>query len=244
MKKYFYDLHIHSCLSPCGDDDSTPASIAGMGAVTKLDVMALTDHNTARNCPAFFEACRFYGIVPIAGMELTTSEDIHTVCLFRNLEEAMSFNDYIDTCRIKIKNKTEIFGNQLIMNSNDEITGTDEYLLPPATSVSIEEISSIVKKYSGICYPAHIDRESNGIIAVLGTFPEHLDFKAAEMRDKIKLDEYKKKYPALGKKQFVFSSDAHHLWDINEAVNCFELECEEDEQSVIDAIFNKLEQVI
>ena len=78
----YYDLHIHSCLSPCGDDDMTPANIAGMGAVLDLKVMALTDHNSCGNCRSFFEACTHYGVIPIAGMELTTSEDIHLVCLF------------------------------------------------------------------------------------------------------------------------------------------------------------------
>ena len=76
MKKYYYDLHMHSCLSPCGDDDMTPNNIAGMGVVAKLDIMALTDHYTCRNCPAFFEAAKKHGIVPVPGMELTTAEDI------------------------------------------------------------------------------------------------------------------------------------------------------------------------
>ena len=113
--KYYYDLHIHSCLSPCGDDDSTPDSILGMGELNGLDLMALTDHNTCKNCPAFFEAAEKHGILPIAGMELTTAEDIHVVCLFPNLESAMSFSDEVEKRRIKIKNRTDIFGNQLIL---------------------------------------------------------------------------------------------------------------------------------
>ena len=77
MNKYYYDLHIHSCLSPCGDDDMTPANIAGMAALKGLQILALTDHNTVKNCPAFYKACRKHGIIPVAGMELTVSEDIH-----------------------------------------------------------------------------------------------------------------------------------------------------------------------
>ena len=69
MKKYYYDLHIHSCLSPCGDDDSTPNSIAGMGELNGLNIMALTDHNTVKNCPHFFEAAKNHGIIAIAGMD-------------------------------------------------------------------------------------------------------------------------------------------------------------------------------
>ena len=83
MNRYYCDLHIHSCLSPCGDDESTPASLAGMAAVIGLDIVALTDHNTARNCPAFFDAAEEVGIIPIAGMELTTAEDIHLQLLLQ-----------------------------------------------------------------------------------------------------------------------------------------------------------------
>jgi len=70
MTRYYYDLHIHSCLSPCGDDDMTPNNIAGMAALKGLNIVALTDHNSTKNCPAFFEACKKQGIIPIAGMEL------------------------------------------------------------------------------------------------------------------------------------------------------------------------------
>ena len=85
MKSYYYDLHMHSCLSPCADDDNTPANIAGMATLAGLEIVALTDHNTTANCPAFFEAAKKLGLIPIAGMELTTSEDIHVVCLFEYL---------------------------------------------------------------------------------------------------------------------------------------------------------------
>ena len=65
MKKYYYDLHIHSCLSPCGDDDSTPNNVAAMASLSELNIVALTDHNTCKNCPAFFAAARKYGITSI-----------------------------------------------------------------------------------------------------------------------------------------------------------------------------------
>ena len=109
--RYPYDLHNHSCLSPCADNDNTPNNIVGMAYLCGLKIMALTDHNTAKNCPAFFEAAARYGIIPIAGMELTTSEDIHAVCLFPDLPSAMRFDEYIDSHRIKIKNRPEFFGN-------------------------------------------------------------------------------------------------------------------------------------
>ena len=105
MKKYYYDLHIHSCLSPCGDEDNTPGNIVGMAKLCGLNILALTDHNSCKNCPAFFEAAKRHGIIPIAGMELTTSEDIHVVCLFEHLKDALAFDEYVDSRRNKIKNK-------------------------------------------------------------------------------------------------------------------------------------------
>ena len=145
--RYYYDLHIHSCLSPCGDNDMTPDSIAGMGELNKLDIMALTDHNTLKNCPAFFKAAYRHGIIPVAGTELTTAEDIHAVCLFPTLSGAMEFEKVLENRRIKIKNRPDIFGEQRITDENDNITGYDDYLLINATSFSLEEVPQAVEKY-------------------------------------------------------------------------------------------------
>lgn len=159
MNKYYYDLHIHSCLSPCGDNDMTPNNIAGMAALKGLHLLALTDHNTSKNCPAFFEACRRQGIVPIAGMELTTAEDIHIVCLFETLEAAMDFDAFVDSKRIRIKNRTDIFGEQIICNANDEPLGQEEFLLSNATALPLEKAVESARAHgarrlSGTCRPA------------------------------------------------------------------------------------------
>lgn len=225
MNRYYYDLHIHSCLSPCGDDDNTPNNIAGMASLCGLNIVALCDHNTCKNCPAFFEAAARYGIIPIAGMELTTSEDIHIICLFENLDEAMRFSEEIDKKRILIENRADIFGEQQIMDGEDNVIGYEKYLLSNATTISVEDVPDIVSKYNGVCYPAHIDREANGIISVLGTFPEVSQFKCAELHDGSKLDEYAKKY-SLEDKTFIVSSDAHYLTDMRDKENYFELDDE------------------
>ena len=225
MNKYYYDLHIHSCLSPCGSDDNTPNNIAGMATLCGLNIVALTDHNTCKNCPAFFEAAKRYGIIPVAGMELTTAEDIHVVCLFENLEDAMAFDDEIDKRRIKIKNKTEIFGNQFITDGEDNVTGEEEYLLSNATTVSLEEVPELVKGFGGICYPAHIDRPANGVIEVLGTFPETPYFNIVEISQRDKVAEYIERY-SLQDKKVIISSDAHYLENMRDKENFFELEDE------------------
>ncbi|MBR0466515.1 MAG: PHP domain-containing protein [Clostridia bacterium] len=228
MNRYYYDLHIHSCLSPCGDDESTPDSIAGMGELNGLDVMALTDHNTTKNCPAFFAAAKRHNIIPVAGMELTTAEEIHIVCLFPTLDSALSFDSFVDSRRIKIQNRTDIFGNQYIMDENDKIIGTDDNLLSNATTISLDEVPDAVKNHGGICYPAHVDREANGIISVLGFFPKTPVFPTIEVHDENKREDL----ALLCKKDIkkvVTSSDAHYLWDINEKTQFFDLDCKKED---------------
>ena len=223
MKNYYYDLHIHSCLSPCGDNDSTPDSIAGMGELNGLDIMALTDHNTCKNCPAFFEAALKHGILPVAGMELTTAEDIHVVCLFEGLQSALEFDNELQKRRVLIENRTDIFGDQLICDSEDNTIGNEKYLLSNATTVSLDEAPDFVKGFGGICYPAHIDRDSNGVIAVLGAFPKTPYFECAEVHDREKLSDYSEK-SGFDVSKLVISSDAHYLWDIKERLDFLTLE--------------------
>ena len=227
MNKYYYDFHIHSCLSPCGDDDNTPNNIAGMGSIAGLNIMALTDHNTTKNCPAFFAAAKKNGIIPIAGMELTTAEDIHVVCLFEELSDAMRFDGEISgRRRIKVKNRVDIYGEQYIMDDLDNVIGTEEYFLPIATDVSIDDVLSLTEEFNGVCFPAHIDRQANGIIATLGLFPDSPAFYAVEFHDAQKIDEYLEKYPILKDKLILCSSDAHYLWDIKDKSVFFELDDE------------------
>ena len=226
MNKYYYDLHIHSCLSPCGDNDMTPANIAGMAAVKGLQIVALTDHNSTENCPAFFCACKAYGIIPVAGMELTVSEDIHLVCLFRELEAAMDFGHEVDKYKINYKNRPDIFGQQLVMDEEDNVIREEENLLLNATMLSLGEGTALVRKFGGVCYPAHIDRTSNGAVAVLGAFPDWLGYTAYELSGKGVKSEEEEKNPHIKKLKCVVSSDAHYLWDMSEPLNYFMLDDE------------------
>ncbi|MBO4879410.1 MAG: PHP domain-containing protein [Clostridia bacterium] len=231
MEPFSYDLHVHSCLSPCGDDDMTPCNIAGMAFLNGLKIVALTDHNSCKNCPAFFTACAEYGLVPIAGMELTTAEEIHMVCLFEELETALRFDEELQKYRMQIKNRVDIFGSQPIMGPGDTVTGEDPWFLPAATMLPIEEAAALVRSFGGICYPAHIDRESNGLLAVLGTFPEKPVFGLAELRER--------KNTALAEgRKLVVSSDAHRLWELNGAENFLHLDASaEDGADTIRAAF-------
>lgn len=223
MSRYFCDLHIHSCLSPCADDDMTPANIAGMAMLNGLNIVALTDHNTVKNCPAFFHHAKKYGLIPVAGMELTTSEDIHVICLFRNLSDALDFESFVDEKRPDYENRPEVFGHQYIMDENDEVTGEERILLINAANISLNEAYEEVKRRSGVCYPAHIDRTSNGIVSVLGGFPEEPAFSAFELNSAEAYDEYVMRFSHIASLSKTVSSDAHRLCDISEQGFCIEL---------------------
>ena len=234
MSRFYYDLHLHSCLSHCADNDNTPHNLAGVGKLAGLQLMALTDHNTCRNCPAFFEAAAEMGIIPVAGMELTSAVDIHMVCLFPTLSDALAFDEEIDTRRVRIKNRPDIFGEQLLMDAADNVLGVEEHLLSNATGVSLDESVPLAEKYHGVCYPAHIDREANGILAILGMLPDTPRFSCVELHDG-------EKEPPLRAKMtlpqtVIISSDAHYLWDIRDKANTLELSDGDPAKSLIERL--------
>lgn len=241
MSRYYYDFHIHSCLSPCGDDDMTPANIAGTATLAGLNIVALTDHNTVKNCPAFFKAAKAYGIIPVAGMELTTSEDIHMVCLFKTLDDAVAFDKALDSYRIPILNRPEIFGRQLIMDEDDNVIGEVDNVLSFATNLSFDEAPTLVESFGGICYPAHIDRPSNSVIAVLGAFPPNSNFTCAELHLKEKVTDYAV-MAQLTEDKLVFSSDAHQLLDIKEAEDYIMLP--DDSENAVENLFKFLKDTL
>lgn len=209
--KIAYDFHIHSCLSPCGDKDMTPQNIANMAKIMGYNAIALTDHNTCGNCEAIMKVGAEIGLTVIPGMELCSSEEVHLVCLFPELEMAKRFSDYVYSTLPLVKNKPSVFGEQLYMNENDEIVGSEERLLITASSISCAKAVSIVESYGGICYPAHIDRSSFSILSNLGIIDESFGFKCAEIFDISKEDELKDKHPYLKELKIISDSDAHYL---------------------------------
>lgn len=239
MPKFYYDLHMHSCLSPCAEDDMTPASIAGLAALNGLSIAALTDHNSCGNLAAFFAACRAYGVTPIAGMELETAESVHLVCLFPEYDDAMGFWQTVrQNYMMPFKNDPAVFGNQLYMNEDDVVLGEEETLLITSTTLSIDDAVPLVREHGGFVFPAHIDRTSNGIIAILGDLPPDPGFTLVEFNDSANVAPYREQYPAVRDLPVLVNSDAHQLTSVNEAENFLELDADPaDEDAVRKAFF-------
>ena len=220
----------------------TPANLAGMGSLCGLQLMALTDHNTCGNCRSFLQVCRQYGIIGVPGMELTTAEEIHLVCLFPTLEAAEAFEAVVREKRLPIKNKPAVFGNQLYMDAEDKVLGEEPNLLIPATRLDLEAGTALALAHGGAAYPAHIDRPSNGIIGILGCLPEKPFFPTLELNDAANREQYTKDYGLQGRR-LLCSSDAHRLESMRDASQWLELDDEPySSQRVRDALISMLRE--
>ena len=162
------DFHNHSCLSPCGSLDLSPSFLVELAFRRGVKVLALTDHNSSLNCPAFAKACRKTGIIPIFGLEATTQEEIHVLCLFSSLEASMDFSEYAYSIILPFVNDPEIGGDQVYVDEDDNIEGEVEYYLVNPLDLSIDEIGVKTAEYGGIVIPAHADRFAFSITSQLG----------------------------------------------------------------------------
>lgn len=212
---YSFDLHMHSCLSPCGGEDNTPANLAGMCALAGLDIVALTDHNTCGNCRAFLRACAAYDILALPGMELTTAEEVHVVCLFPDPDRADGFSAYVRGTLPPIQNKPGIFGPQVLMDHSDRVLGEETAFLAGSSTIGIYEAAALVDSYGGVAFPAHIDRPSFALIANLGLWDSMMGFTLAELSRSCPPEFLAR--PDLRGVRTVTDCDAHYLDQILDA---------------------------
>lgn len=224
------DLHIHSCLSPCGDALMTPNNIVGMAFIKQLDVIAVCDHNTAENLPAVQAVADMMGVLLLPGMELTTREEAHMLCYFPDVAQCRAFGAYVYEHLPPIPNRPEFFGVQQVMNEQDEEIRQEERLLISALDLSFEECERQIHAHGGLCVPAHINRGGNGVLNALGFLPGGATYDALEVSDAvpmppIDLDGYR----------LLKSSDAHYLENILEPSFTLTVR-EKSVQAVFDAI--------
>ena len=210
MDKY-YDLHIHSCLSPCADDDMTPANICAMAKLAGLEIVALTDHNSCGNVRVFCDRADKQGLIGVPGMELTAREEIHVVCLFPDCDNAERFSDYVSARLPDIANKPRIFGNQFFIGDGDEPRGEEPRLLLNAADIGVYDVAALAAGYGGIAFPAHIDRDAFSLLTVLGMWDDGLGFTLAECRGELRSPALPADTPVLT------NSDAHRLDAIPDA---------------------------
>ena len=191
MKRYKVDLHIHSCLSPCGSLDMDPESIVetalrkGLDAIaitdhnsTGLDAIAITDHNSTLQCPVIQELGQERGLLVLAGVEVTTSEEVHCLVLFKDEKSRLEFQAYLDQHLPPIPNDPEYLGDQVWVNARNEIQGEVAYSLLSAIGQSLEQVESKCNEVDGLFIAAHIDRPSFSVISQLGFISPQRRFDA------------------------------------------------------------------
>lgn len=210
------DLHLHSGLSPCSDNDMTPNNVIHMAQLKGLDVIAITDHNSTKNLQSFVKVSQKNNITLIPGVEITTKEEVHLLALFHNLSQASRFQEVLDETLPKIPNNTKLFGNQYIYDEEDNILDDYSIMLISAISLTLQETIKEIINIGGIPIPAHIDRQSFSILSNLGFISPELPFQLVEITKACDYGKLEGRHPYLSNYKKIISSDAHRLGDISE----------------------------
>lgn len=219
----YYDLHIHTALSPCGDRSMTPNNIINMAMLKGLDVIAITDHNSTLNCRACIEVSKDKDIIVIPGIELQTKEEVHSICLFKNLSSLEKFQRFIDDKIPDKKNSPDFFGEQLILDKYDNIIDSESRLLMASVDVSLNKALEKVISLDGVLIPAHVDKGTFSIISNLGFIPMDLKISTIECSKSCDIQEFKSRYKYLEKYRILKNSDAHYLGDLSERDNFLDI---------------------
>ena len=205
-----FDLHVHSCLSPCASLEMSPAEIARRARLAGLGGIALTDHQTARNAPAFFECARREGIACLAGLEVCTAEEAHVLTLFDTPEQAMEMTEAVYAAMPKRVNDPDVFGDQPVVTADGEILDMEWRILAAACRLSVQAVAEKCRSLGGVCVAAHIDRPAFSVCSQLGAVPEGV-FDAVELSRTADADAW---LPRAGGLAAVRGSDAHNSDDI------------------------------
>ncbi|MDL2237781.1 PHP domain-containing protein [Christensenellaceae bacterium OttesenSCG-928-K19] len=216
--KAYYDLHIHSALSPCADNDMTPNNIINMAALKGLDVVAICDHNSTFNVRAAARVAKEVGICFIPGIELNTAEEVHLLVYFDDVDKAEAFGDMAYDALPAIQNEEMYFGNQLVLDEQDEVSGKKEKLLISALPFDLKTCFELAREYDGVAVPAHVNKYTDSILANLGFFPTDIAINTIEVMKSVPLDMDTSAY------QVIYNSDAHMLPQISERENSLEVD--------------------
>jgi 3',5'-nucleoside bisphosphate phosphatase len=228
--KVYYDLHIHTGLSPCADNEMTPHNIVNMALLKGLDFIAITDHNRALNVKSVLDVAKDTSLLVIPGIEVETKEGIHVLCYFEGLEELLLFEKIINAEMPCVKSKPHLMGEQLIFDKEDEVIGTEKKMLTLSCGLSLDQVIAWCHHHRGLIGLAHINRESNSILTILGFIPPQLKVDMIEWNPRI-LIKKQAHYPF----PMIYNSDAHQLGDILECVSSLEVK-----EKSIKALFESL----
>ena len=221
LKEYSADLHIHTCLSPCASLDLSPLKIIERARTKRLDIIAITDHNTAKNVQVVMRLGEAGGLKVIPGMEVQTREEIHLLALFPDGGSVALWDEEVYRHLPDVKNNPDVFGDQPIVDPEGNILQFEERLLINSLDLSLEEVKRRVEGHGGLIIPSHFDKGSYSLISQLGLIPPHLELEGLEMSRRMEgrqLGTFHDPSPSIPR---IISSDAHSLEDIGTAYTGF-----------------------
>ena len=214
------DLHIHTCLSPCGDITMLPTEIIKQAKNKNLDGIGICDHNSAENVAAVKKVGEREELQVFGGLEIISCEEVHVLAFFDD-DVALLEMENIVYKHLSGENNENFFGKQLIVDEYDRIVGSNKKLLIGSTGLALKEIITLIYSLGGVAIASHIDRDSFSIIGQLGFIPEELLLDALELSPNYESNRtanFKGYGPPL-----VTFSDAHFLSDIGKTFTKFML---------------------
>lgn len=209
--KLYYDLHIHSVLSMCASDDMTPNNIAGMAVLAGYGVIAVADHNSARNCRAVMKCGEKHGLLVLPALELNTAQEVHVLCLFAELAAAEEFSERVRASLPDMPEKLRGKWRQSVMDENDEVVDEETKYLHAASDISFSDVIETVCGYGGLAVAAHVDRPSNSVVSNLGFYDASMGFSVCEASRECERNALIRQSPALAGMPLITDSDAHDL---------------------------------
>ncbi len=220
LKKIKADLHIHTCLSPCGDMEMSPSMIVKRALSVGLDVIGICDHNSSENAAIIKKIGEKNNLKVLLGMEATSKEEAHILALFDD-EEKLSELQKIVYQNLKGVNDEDLFGYQMVVNEQDEIIELNNKLLIGATELTVEKIVELIHSFDGLAIASHVDRERFSLIGQLGFIPEGLELDGIELSPNYMLKNKKYDFPMSSGLPQVTFSDAHYIKDIGKTSTTF-----------------------
>lgn len=211
MKTFRSDLHVHTVLSPCAELEMQPPLIIYKAKEMGINLIAITDHNASANIEAVQKAAEKFSISVLPGMELQTKEEVHVLCLFDTLPQILQFQKIVDERLPNIKNNPDYFGDQLIVDQNGDFLRKEERLLITSASLTLQEAFDEVEKLNGLFIPAHINRQANGLLEILGFVPPEIPFLALELSRHLSPGQARQKFPQIQSHQLIQNGDVHRL---------------------------------
>jgi PHP family Zn ribbon phosphoesterase len=205
------EFHIHTVLSPCAEVEMIPPLIVSTASELGIQLIAITDHNSTANCAAVMRAAEGTAVTVLPGIELSTREEVHALCLFDTLDQASAFQSILDTAFPALENEPERYGKQCVVDHTGVLIRNETLRLSTSSNLSLKEAYQAVSGLGGLFIPAHVDRRAFGMISVLGSILHDIPFEALEISRQMPLEETVVKYPEVSRYPLLQSGDVHQL---------------------------------